>query len=46
VHSEMWNAESKDSLHRGDHVKVVGMTGLILQVRRLDDTAGNLPRQA
>jgi membrane protein implicated in regulation of membrane protease activity len=46
VHSEMWNAESTDSLHRGDHVKVVGMTGLILQVRRLDDTAGNLPRQA
>jgi len=46
VHSEMWSAESKDILHRGDHVKVVGMTGLILQVRRQDDTVGNLPRHA
>jgi membrane-bound serine protease (ClpP class) len=40
VHSEMWAAESKDILHLGDHVKVVGMTGLILQVRRLEDTVG------
>ena len=45
VHSEMWNAESKDSLHRGDHVKVVCMTGLILQVRRFDDTEGDAPKQ-
>ena len=44
VHSEMWNAESKDTLHRGDHVKVVGMTGLILHVQRLDNSAGNPPR--
>ena len=46
VHSEMWSAESKDILRRGDHVKVVGMTGLILQVRRQDDTVGNLPKHA
>jgi len=46
VHSEMWNAESKDSLQYGDHVKVVGMSGLILQVKRLDDTAGNPPKHA
>ena len=46
VHSEMWNAESKDTLHRGDNVKVVGMTGLILQVQRLDDTVGNVPKRA
>lgn len=37
VHSEMWNAQSHDSLHRGDRVKVVGMTGLTLQVRRFED---------
>jgi membrane protein implicated in regulation of membrane protease activity len=46
VHSEMWNAESKDTLHRGDHVKVVGMTGLILRVKLLDDTIGNVPKHA
>jgi len=33
VHSEIWNAESNDSLRRGDHVKVVGITGLTLRVR-------------
>jgi len=37
VHSEMWSAESKDSLHCGDRVKVVGMTGLTLQVSRFND---------
>jgi len=41
VHSEIWNAESKDSLHCGDHVKVVGMTGLTLQVRRSDYVVNN-----
>ena len=45
VHSEMWNAESKDSLHRGDHVKVVGMTGLILRVRRIDDAEGDAAKR-
>jgi len=43
VHSEMWNAESKDSLHRGDHVKVVGMTGLILRVERLEEIDSDTP---
>ena len=38
VHSEMWNAESKDTLQRGDHIKVVGLSGLILRVKRLDDS--------
>ena len=37
VHSEMWNAQSNDPLHRGDRVKVVGMAGLTLQVRRLEE---------
>lgn len=36
-YSEMWNTESDDSLHRGDRGKVVGITGLILRVRRIDD---------
>jgi len=46
VHSEMWNAESKDTLHRGDHVRVVGITGLILHVKRLDDSVSNVPKHA
>jgi len=37
VHSELWNAESNDTLRRGDRVKVVGILGLILKVRRYDD---------
>jgi membrane protein implicated in regulation of membrane protease activity len=41
VHSEMWNAESKDTLQLGDRVKVVSITGLILRVRRFDDSEGN-----
>jgi membrane protein implicated in regulation of membrane protease activity len=41
VHSEMWNAESKDSLHTGDRVKVVGIKGLVLSVRRSDDAEGD-----
>jgi len=36
VHSELWNAESEDSLRQGERVKVVGISGLILHVRRLD----------
>jgi membrane protein implicated in regulation of membrane protease activity len=37
VHSEMWNAESDDALQRGERVKVIGLTGLILRVRRCQD---------
>lgn len=40
VHSEIWNAVSAaplESFHRGDRVKVVGMSGLILRVTRSDD---------
>lgn len=37
VHSELWNAESADSLHSGEWVKVVGISGLMLQVKRFDD---------
>ena len=37
VHSEMWNAESDDALQRGERIKVIGMTGLILRVRRCRD---------
>jgi membrane protein implicated in regulation of membrane protease activity len=37
VHSEMWNAESSDALQRGERVKVIGLTGLILHVRRCQE---------
>ena len=37
VHSEFWNAQSSDDLHSGDRVKVTGISGLILRVRRCDD---------
>jgi len=42
VHSELWNAQSNDALRRGDHVKVVGVAGLILQVRRLEDSEDDM----
>jgi inner membrane protein len=42
VHSELWNAESNDFLRRGDRVKVVGMRGLILRVRQLNDVEGDV----
>ena len=37
VRSELWNAESADSLHCGERVKVVGITDLTLQVSRFAD---------
>jgi membrane-bound serine protease (ClpP class) len=37
VHSEIWNAESDAALQRGERVKVIGLTGLILRVRRCQD---------
>lgn len=41
THHEIWNAESHESLRPGDRVKVVGMSGLILQVERLDAADGD-----
>jgi membrane protein implicated in regulation of membrane protease activity len=46
VHSEMWNAESRDSLRRGDRVQVIGITGLTLRVRRGDDAEIDAPKPA
>lgn len=43
VHSELWNAESREPLHRGDRVKVIGMKGLVLRVERVDAAAGPVP---
>lgn len=37
VHSELWNAESNDTLCSGDRVKVNGISGLILRVSRCND---------
>jgi len=34
VHSELWNAISRDRVSRGDRVEITGIDGLILQVRR------------
>ena len=36
VHSEIWNAESSEKLHKGDRVKVLSVDGLTLRVKRLD----------
>ena len=43
VHSELWNAASHEPLHRGDHVRVIGMEGLVLRVERVGDIAGPIP---
>jgi membrane protein implicated in regulation of membrane protease activity len=35
VNSEVWNAESKDTLRSGDRVEVLAIDGLRLRVRRI-----------
>ncbi len=35
VHSEIWNAESTDRLHKGDRVKILSIDGLTLRVQPL-----------
>jgi membrane protein implicated in regulation of membrane protease activity len=37
VQSENWSAESMDELRAGDRIKVVGIEGLTLKVRSLDE---------
>jgi len=39
VHSEVWNAESQDILRFGDNIKVVGINGLVLCVKRFDEVS-------
>ena len=39
VHSEVWNASSRDRVSRGDRVKITGVDGLTLRVRRFERTA-------
>jgi len=36
VRNELWNAESSDKLRPGDTVKITGIQGLVLLVRRSD----------
>lgn len=43
VGSELWNAESKDTLRPGDRVEVLAIDGLRLRVRRIS-TSSSLPR--
>jgi membrane protein implicated in regulation of membrane protease activity len=38
VHSETWNAESKDNLRPGDAIEVVAVEELRLRVRRIRET--------
>jgi membrane protein implicated in regulation of membrane protease activity len=40
VHSETWNAVSADVLDIGEAVRIVGMNGLTLRVRRLQPKSG------
>lgn len=35
VHSELWSAQYEGELHEGDRVRVVGMDGLRLRVRKV-----------
>lgn len=37
VHSETWNAVSRDILKSGDHIRVTGINGLVLSVKRLEN---------
>jgi len=38
VHSELWNAISRDHVSRGDGVEITGIDGLTLRVRRSERT--------
>lgn len=40
VHGEYWNARSPDPLHVGDRVRVTGIDGMTLTVRRNGRSAG------
>jgi membrane protein implicated in regulation of membrane protease activity len=44
VHSEVWNAESEDTLRPGDSVEVVAIEELRLRVRRIGETGGDPAR--
>ncbi len=35
VHGEYWNAESEEEMEAGEQVRVVGIVGMVLRVRRL-----------
>jgi len=41
VRSELWSAEYEGELREGDRVRVVGMDGLRLKVRKVADKASN-----
>jgi len=41
VRSELWSAEYEGELREGDRVRVVGMDGLRLKVRKIADKASN-----
>jgi membrane protein implicated in regulation of membrane protease activity len=44
VRSELWSAEYEGELREGDRVRVVGMDGLRLKVRKVADEAASNPR--
>jgi membrane protein implicated in regulation of membrane protease activity len=44
VHSEVWNAESKDTLKSGDRVEVLAIDGLRLRVCRIGETGAGYAR--
>ena len=46
VQSELWRARSGDDLHPGDDIEVIGVDGLRLRVKRLEDDAEPISPQA
>jgi len=44
VNSEVWNAESKETLRSGDRVEVLAIDGLRLRVRRIGETVAGSAR--
>ncbi len=36
IHGEIWQAESRESILKGDHVEVTGLDNLVLTVRKKD----------
>ncbi len=43
IHNEIWNAEADEALRVGERVRVVGLNGLTLAVRRLDPATATHP---
>jgi membrane-bound serine protease (ClpP class) len=34
VHGEIWDAKSKDMIQQGERIEVIGLTGMVMEVKK------------